>query len=59
MKAQGYGEGYEYPHDHPDHHVEQQYLPDSIQGRHFYEPSEQGHEAQIALRLRQWRRRKG
>ena len=58
MKAQGYGEGYEYPHDHPEHHVEQQYLPDPIQGRRFYEPSDQGEEAQVAARLQQWRRRK-
>lgn len=31
---------YKYPHDYPDHHVEQQYLPDNMLGRKFYKPKE-------------------
>lgn len=39
--------GYKYPHDYPNHYVEQQYLPDSIQRSVFYEASEQGNEERI------------
>lgn len=28
--------GYQYPHDHPDHWVDQQYLPDDLKGRRYY-----------------------
>ncbi len=30
--------GYIYPHDYPNHWVAQQYLPDDLVGRHYYEP---------------------
>ena len=30
--------GYKYPHEYPDHYVEQQYLPDDLVGRRYYEP---------------------
>ena len=29
--------GYKYPHDHPNHYVHQQYLPDDIKNKHYYE----------------------
>ncbi len=29
--------GYKYPHMYPNHYVEQQYLPDDLAGRHYYE----------------------
>jgi putative ATPase len=54
-KALGHGKGYVYPHDHPGHHVGQQYLPDGLLGRTFYKPSRQGYEAEVALRLSRWR----
>lgn len=57
MKAQGYGTGYDYPHDHEGHHVEAEYLPEKIRDRRFYEPSDQGAEAEIGERLAHWRRR--
>jgi len=44
----GHGEGYLYPHAYRDHWVAQQYLPDSLQGKLFYNPSDQGFEAHIA-----------
>ncbi len=44
----GHGEGYLYPHAYRDHWVAQQYLPDSLQGKVFYKPSDQGYEARIA-----------
>lgn len=56
-KALGHGEGYLYPHQYPDHFVRQQYLPDRIQGRRYYEPSDQGYEKKIRERLEAWRRR--
>lgn len=37
MKEHGYGVGYKYPHDYPDHWVQQQYLPDKMLGTKYYE----------------------
>jgi putative ATPase len=56
MKAEGYAEGYRYPHDFPGHVVAQQYLPDQLVGRRYYDPSEEGHERDIQRRLRAWRK---
>ena len=53
--ALGHGKGYEYPHDHPEHFLPQQYLPGEILGTYFYNPSSQGYEAQVADRLERWR----
>jgi len=36
MKDLGYGQGYKYPHDFPNHMVEQQYLPDKIVGTKYF-----------------------
>ena len=47
----GHGAGYLYPHAYRDHWVAQQYLPTSLQGKVFYEPSDQGYEAAIAARV--------
>ncbi|MGH2536588.1 MAG: AAA family ATPase [Candidatus Promineifilaceae bacterium] len=46
-KGFGHGQGYLYPHAYRDHWVAQQYLPDSLQGRLFYQPGDQGYEAAI------------
>lgn len=43
----GHGEGYLYPHAYRDHWVAQQYLPSGLQGRVFYEPSDQGYEGGV------------
>jgi putative ATPase len=43
----GHGANYLYPHSYREHWVAQQYLPSSLQGQVFYQPSEQGYEAQI------------
>ncbi|MCC7264854.1 MAG: AAA family ATPase [Candidatus Latescibacteria bacterium] len=43
----GHGANYLYPHAYRDHWVAQQYLPASLQGRLFYQPSDQGYEAQL------------
>ena len=47
-KEFGFGEGYKYPHNHPDHFVEQEYLPSELIGKRYYTPSNQGREAAIA-----------
>ena len=47
----GHGEGYLYPHAYKDHWVAQQYLPAGLQGRIFYEPTDQGFEAGIRDRV--------
>lgn len=36
MEKFGYGKGYKYPHDYPNHQVEQQYLPDKMLGTKYY-----------------------
>ena len=48
----GHGVGYKYAHDYPNHYVEQQYLPDEIQGARFYEPGDMGYEKQIKQHMR-------
>ena len=55
-REQGYGRGYLYPHDYDDADVEQQYMPDDLVGRVFYEPSEEGLELKIGERLQRLRR---
>lgn len=47
-KGFGHGAGYLYPHAYRDHWVAQQYLPASLQGQIFYQPSQQGFEGGIA-----------
>jgi putative ATPase len=54
-QALGHGADYEYPHEHPGHHVAQHYLPDALRGKHWYQPSTEGYEREIAERLRRWR----
>lgn len=51
----GHGKGYQYPHGFPEHFTPQQYLPTQLLGTYFYEPSDQGYEAQVAERLARWR----
>ncbi|MBD1866809.1 AAA family ATPase [Cyanobacteria bacterium FACHB-471] len=43
----GHGSGYLYPHSYREHWVAQQYLPNSLQGQVFYQPSNQGYEEDI------------
>ncbi|MBI5879393.1 MAG: AAA family ATPase [Chloroflexi bacterium] len=54
-KALGHGQGYQYPHNFPDHHVAQSYLPNAIVGTQFYRPSDQGYEQAVAERVAAWR----
>ena len=52
----GHGLGYKYAHDYPNHYVKQQYLPDEIVGTVFYEPTENGYEADIRVYMDRIRR---
>ena len=54
MKGFGYGKDYKYPHDYTNHFIEEKYLPDSLQGKRFYFPGDQGFEKNIAVRIQQW-----
>ncbi len=56
MKEQGMGHGYRYAHDEADGYAAgEQYLPDGLQGRRWYEPVPRGLEQRIAERLAHWR----
>ena len=48
MKELGYGVGYKYPHDFPGHIVKQQYMPDAVKDKVYYEPTDIGYEKKIS-----------
>jgi putative ATPase len=50
-KQLGHGKGYVYSHDEPHGVAAQQYLPDELVGRRYYEPSDRGFERQVSERL--------
>ncbi|MFP2932055.1 replication-associated recombination protein A, partial [Pyxidicoccus sp. 3LG] len=50
MKSLGYGGGYKYPHNFEGHYVPEDYLPEALRARHFYTPSRNGEEAELAER---------
>lgn len=57
MKGLGYGQAYRYAHDHRGGFVPgEQYLPDGLDGRQFYEPVARGLEIRIGERLSELRR---
>jgi putative ATPase len=55
-KRLGHGRGYAYPHDSEFGILPQQYLPDELDGRRYYEPKNLGSERDIAARLEKIRR---
>ncbi|WP_087066578.1 replication-associated recombination protein A [Intestinibacillus massiliensis] len=62
MKELHYGEGYQYAHDTQDKMTDMQCLPDSLAGREYYRPTDQGKEARVRERMRQiaaWRAQHG
>jgi len=54
MKDLGYGRQYRYAHDEPGRIADQAHLPDELAGRRFYEPTNEGFEAEIARRMKAW-----
>jgi len=53
-RRMGRGAGYRYPHDHPGAFVAQQYVPDNVKDRVYYEPTAAGYEGELRPRLRRW-----
>ncbi len=59
MKNLGYSKGYKYPHNFENHFAIQNYLPEEIEGKQFYHPTENGQEKIIKERLQYfWRNKK-
>ncbi|MFA5478921.1 MAG: replication-associated recombination protein A [Candidatus Muiribacteriota bacterium] len=53
MKEIGYGKEYKYPHDYKDGFIPQQYMPDELNGKSWYEPKERGKEKKLK-EIYQW-----
>ena len=53
MDRMGYGKGYKYSHDYEGHFTLQEYLPPSLKGRRYYQPSGEGHEVEMERRLKE------
>jgi putative ATPase len=51
MKHHGIGVGYRYPHDFDGADVDQRYLPEALDGKRYYLPTDQGYESTISERL--------
>jgi putative ATPase len=56
MKELGYAEGYRYAHDEEDKVSDMDCLPDSLKGRSYYKPTQEGREKQLAARMEEIRR---
>lgn len=63
QKDWGYGQGYKYPHAYPDAWVEQDYLPQELEKRVFYQAKTAGYEERLNLWTRKlkaaWSRHTG
>ncbi len=55
MKQLDYGKDYKYAHDYESGYVYQQNLPDALEGKHYYEPTDRGYEKELGARLTEWR----
>lgn len=58
MQGLGYGDGYVYDHDTPEHYAGQSCLPEALRGQVFYRPGPFGFEKEIAKRLDWWEARR-
>jgi len=56
MKELGYARGYRYAHDEEDKVADMDCLPDSLRGRTYYHPTQEGREKQLAARMEEIRR---
>ena len=54
MQSEGYGAGYEYDHNAPDAFSGQDYFPEKLGRKKFYDPPERGFEREIRKRLEYW-----
>ncbi len=55
MKSLNYGTEYKYPHDFPNHFVQQQYAPDKLNGRQIWQPQPNAAEQKLAEQLKRVR----
>jgi putative ATPase len=55
MKNIGYGRGYQYAHDYDEKVTDMSCLPDSIAGRNYYSPTDQGFEKRLRQRMEEIR----
>jgi putative ATPase len=58
MREEGYGRGYSYDHDAPEAFSGQDYFPEALGRRTFYDPPERGFEREIRKRLDYWAKRR-
>jgi putative ATPase len=58
MKELGYGEGYKYAFDSANAYLPQEYLPESLRGQRWYQPSEFGYEKTVKERMEWWEKLK-
>ncbi|MDE0506142.1 MAG: replication-associated recombination protein A, partial [Candidatus Poribacteria bacterium] len=56
MRDLNYGEGYKYAHDFPGHVTNQEHLPEALQGKTYYKPTDIGAERQIQEHLKEIRK---
>jgi putative ATPase len=56
MKGLGYGAGYKYAHDEPEGVADMRCLPEHLEGRRYYQPTERGIEGRIKDALEKRRR---
>jgi putative ATPase len=56
MKELGYARGYRYAHDEEDKVADMDCLPDSLRGRSYYHPTQEGREKQLAARMEEIRK---
>jgi putative ATPase len=54
MKSEGYGSGYDYDHDAPEAFSGQDYFPEGLGRKQFYDPPERGFEREIRKQLEYW-----
>ena len=52
MKDAGYGKGYKYAHDYDNNFTEEEFLPEKITGKKFYEPGKNAREEELRKRLK-------
>ncbi len=54
MKELGYGDGYQYSHDHPGNFYSQEFLPEQLSGTSFFQPGSSPKEQEIAQQIKKW-----
>jgi putative ATPase len=60
MANLGYGKGYQYAHHGPEKLTDMQCLPDNLQDRHYYRPSEEGFEKRLKEKMKaieEWKKK--